>query len=73
VGREHEMGRRVARHDLTPPGPGDLGSVQRIAIGESSDPYRLCFVLPPDSRGDVAFELGIDAGAHDPAVFAGEL
>jgi hypothetical protein len=58
---------------LTPPGPGDLGSVQRIAIGESSDPYRLCFVLPPDSRGDVVFELGIDAGAHDPAVFAGEL
>ena len=65
--------RRPAVRYLTPPGPGDLGSVQLIAIGESSDPYRLCFVLPPDSRGDVVFELGIDAGAHDPAVFAGEL
>jgi hypothetical protein len=65
--------RRPAVRYLTPPGPGDIGSVQLIAIGESSDPYRLCFVLPPDSRGDVVFELGIDAGAHDPAVFAGEL
>ena len=65
--------RRPAVRYLTPPGPGDIGSVQLIAIGESSNPYRLCFVLPPDSRSDVVFELGIDAGAHDPAVFAGEL
>ena len=65
--------RRPAIRYLTPPGPGDTGSVQLIAIGESSNPYRLCFVLPGDSRGDVVFELGIDAGAHDPAVFAGEL
>ena len=65
--------RRPAIRYLTPPGPGDLGSVQLIAIGESSYPYRLCFVLPPDRRGDVVLELGIDAGAHDPAVFAGEL
>jgi hypothetical protein len=65
--------RRPAIRYLTPPGPGDTGSVQLIAIGESSNPYRLCFVLPPDNRGDVVFELGIDAGAHDPAVFAGGL
>ena len=65
--------RRPAVRYLTPPGPGDTGSVQLIAIGESSFPYRLCFVLPPDSRSDVVFELGIDARAHDPAVFAGGL
>ena len=65
--------RRPAMRYLTPPGSADVGSVQLIAIGESSFPYRLCFVLPPDSRGDVVFEFGIDAGAHDPAVFAGGL
>jgi hypothetical protein len=45
--------------------------VQLIAIGESSHPYRLCFVLPPTSRDDIVLELGIDAGGHEPSVFAG--
>lgn len=34
---------------LTPPGPDDAASVQLIAIGEDSDPYRLSFVIPPGS------------------------
>lgn len=55
------------------PGPGDLGSVQLIAIGESSLPYRLCFLLPPTGRDDVVFELRIDAGGHEPSVFTGNL
>ncbi len=55
------------------PGPGDPGSVQLIAIGESSYPYRLCFVLPDTSRDDIVFELRIDAGGHEPSVFAGRL
>ena len=58
---------------VTPPGPDDSGSVQLIAIGEHSDPYRLSFVLPPGSRDDVVFDLAIDAGTHDPAVFVGGL
>lgn len=56
---------------LTVPGPDDSGSVQLVAVGESSDPYLLRFVVPPHSRGDLMLELGIDAGAHDPAVFVG--
>ena len=58
---------------LTPPGPDDSGSVQLIAIGGYSDPYRLSFVLPAGSGDDVVFNLAIDAGAHDPAVFVGRL
>jgi hypothetical protein len=58
---------------VTPPGPGDSGSVQYIAIGGSSLPYRLCFVVPPGSRDDVVFDLAIDGGTHDPAVFVGGL
>ena len=58
---------------LTPPGPDDSGSVQLIAIGESSDPYRLCFLVPPRSHDDVVFNLAFDTGAHDPAVFVGGL
>jgi hypothetical protein len=56
---------------VTPPGPGDSGSVQLIAIGEQSDPYRLSFVLPPVSSDELVFDLAIDAGPHDPAVFVG--
>ncbi len=58
---------------LTPPGPDDSGSVQLIAIGGYSDPYRLAFALPAGSGDDVVFTLAIDAGAHDPAVFVGRL
>ena len=58
---------------LTPPGPDDSGSVQLIAIGEYSDPYRLSFVIPAGSGDDVVFNLAIDAGTHDPAVFVGGL
>lgn len=58
---------------LTPPGPDDSGSVQLIALGEDSDPYRLTFVLPAPSRHDLLFVLAIDAGTHDPAVFVGGL
>jgi hypothetical protein len=47
--------------------------VQLIAIGESSDPYRLCFFVPPGSHDDVVFALAFDAGTHDPAVFVGGL
>lgn len=58
---------------LTPPGPDDSGSVQLIAIGEYSDPYRLTFVTPAGSGDDVVFSLAIDAATHDPAVFVGGL
>jgi hypothetical protein len=65
--------RRSALRCLITPPYGDPGSVQLIAIGETSYPYRLCFVLPPTRRHDVVFELQIDAGTHEPAVFAGGL
>lgn len=56
------------------PGSGDdLGGAQLIAMGESSYPYRLCFVLSPADRDDVVFELRIDPDGHEPAVFAGGL
>ena len=58
---------------LTSPGPDDSGSVQLIATGEDSDPYRLSFVLPGPSRDDLVFVLAIDGGMHDPAVFVGGL
>jgi len=58
---------------LTPPGPDDSRSVQMIAIGWSSDPYRLSFALPVGSGDDVVFTLAVDAGAHEPAVFVGRL
>lgn len=58
---------------LTPPGPDDSASVQLIAIGEYSDPYRLSFIIPPGSRDDVEFTVALDAGTHDPAVFIGGL
>lgn len=58
---------------LTPPGPDDSGSVQLIAIGEDSDPYRLSFIVPPGGGEDVVFTLALDAGTHDPAVFIGGL
>ena len=64
--------RAALRCPITPP-YGDPGSVQLIAIGETSYPYRLCFVLPPDRRHEVVFEVQIDAGMHEPAVFAGGL
>jgi hypothetical protein len=64
--------RSALRCPITPP-YGDPGSVQLIAIGETSYPYRLCFMLPPTKRHDVIFELQIDAGIHEPAVFAGGL
>jgi len=58
---------------LTPPGPDDSGSVQLIATGGYSDPYQLAFALPAGSGADMVFNLAIDAGAHDPAVFVGPL
>jgi hypothetical protein len=69
----HGPQRRTALRCPIGPPYDDLGSVQLIAIGETSYPYRLCFILPPESRGDVIFELQIDAGVHEPAVFAGGL
>ena len=65
--------RLSAMRYLAQPGPDDSGSVQSVATGGSSDPYRLTFVVPPHSRDDVVFNLAIDAGAHDPAVFVGGL
>jgi hypothetical protein len=58
---------------LSPPGPDDSGSVQLIAIGGTSVPYRLCFLVPLGGLDDVVFDLAIDAGTHDPAVFVGGL
>ncbi len=58
---------------LVPPGPDDSGSVQVIAIGGTSIPYQVNFVVPPRSRDDVMLQLAVDAGLHDPAVFVGEL
>lgn len=58
---------------VTPPGPDDSGSVQLIAMGEYSDPYRLSFVVPSGSLDDVMFDLAIDADMHDPAIFVGGL
>ena len=65
--------RLPAMRYLTPPGPDDSGSVQFIAIGETSIPYGLSFVVPPGSRDDLVLDLAIDAGTHDPAVFVGAL
>ncbi len=65
--------RLPAMRFLKPPGADDSGSVQLIAIGESSDPYQLSFVSPSNSHDDLMFELGVDGGAHDPAVFVGGL
>jgi hypothetical protein len=64
--------RTALRCPIAPP-YGDPGSVQLIAIGETSHPYQLCFVLPRTRRHDVIFELKIDADLHEPAVFAGGL
>ncbi len=64
--------RTTLRCPITPP-YGDPGGVQLIAIGATSYPYRLCFVLPSGSQHDVVFELQIDPGRHQPAVFAGGL
>jgi hypothetical protein len=64
--------RSALRCSIAPP-YGDPGTVQLIAIGGTSYPYRLCFVLPPASRHDVVFEIQIDAGVHEAAVFAGGL
>jgi hypothetical protein len=47
--------------------------VQLIAIGETSLPYRLCFLVPPGSRDDAVLGVAIDGGTHDPAVFVGGL
>lgn len=47
--------------------------MQLIAIGEYSDPYRLSFVVPADRCDDIVFNVAIDAGTHDPAVFVGGL
>jgi hypothetical protein len=58
---------------VTPPGPDDSGSVQYIAMGGYSDPYRLSFVIPACCNDDVVFSLAIDAGTHEPAVFVGGL
>jgi hypothetical protein len=58
---------------VVPPGPDDSACVQLIAIGGVSDPYRLSFIMPADSRDDVVFTVAIDPGTHDPAVFVGAL
>jgi hypothetical protein len=58
---------------LTPPGPDDQGSVQQIAIGEASTPYRLCFAIPPGGPDELMLDVAIDAGAHDPAAFVGRI
>jgi len=65
--------RLPAMRYLTPPGPDDSGCVQLIAIGETSNPYQLSFVVPPGSHDDLVLDLAIDAGTHDPAVFVGAL
>lgn len=49
----------------------DQHSVQLIAPGETSYPYGLGFLIPADARDDVVFELTIDPGEHETAVFAG--
>ena len=49
----------------------DLGSVQLIAPDETAHPYSLGFLIPVAARDDVVFELTIDTGKHETAVFAG--
>ena len=49
----------------------DQQSIQLIAPGATSDPYGLGFLIPADARDDVRFELTIDPGEHEAAVFAG--
>ncbi|HET9874111.1 MAG TPA: hypothetical protein VFP89_16130 [Propionibacteriaceae bacterium] len=51
----------------------DEQSVQVLAPGATSSPYGLGFLIPADGRDDVVFELTIDAGEHETAVFAGPL
>ena len=49
----------------------DQRSVQLLAPGATAHPYGLGFLIPADARDDVVFELTIDTGKHETAVFAG--
>ncbi len=49
----------------------DQGSVQLIAPRATAHPYSLGFLIPAHARDDVVFELTIDTGQHETAVFAG--
>ena len=67
-GPKRHQAPRFATRALT-----DLNSVQMIAPGETSYPYSLGFLIPPDAHDDVQFELNIDPGTHRTAIFAGSL
>ena len=49
----------------------DLASVQLVAPGEASYPYDLGFLIPTAARDDIVFELNVDGGEHQPAIFEG--
>lgn len=67
----HGPHRRPATRYVTPPGADDLGSVQQIAVGGVSDPYRIRYVLPVGHRDELVLVVAIDNGDHDAAVFTG--
>lgn len=67
-GPDHRQAGRFATRTVT-----DQQSVQLIAPSATSYPYGLGFLIPADARDDVRFELTIDPGEHEAAVFAGPL
>ena len=65
-GRDRRQAGRFATRAIS-----DVHSAQVVAPGETSYPYDLGFLLPTEARGDLVFELTIDRGEHEPAIFAG--
>jgi hypothetical protein len=66
-------GRTVAGSYVATAGHADHATVQYIAPGEPSYPYKLGFMLPVAARHDVVLDLGIDDGMHGRATFAGSI
>jgi hypothetical protein len=66
-------GRTVAGSYVATTGHADHATVQYIAPGETSYPYRLGFLLPVAARDDVVLDVGIDNGIHERAIFAGSI
>jgi hypothetical protein len=66
-------GRTVAGSYVATTGHADHATVQYIAPGDTSYPYRLGFLLPVAARDDVVLDVGIDNGIHERAIFAGSI
>jgi hypothetical protein len=63
----HGLGRTVASSYVATAGRAEHATVQYIAPGDTSYPYKLGFLLPVAARHDVVLDLGIDDGMHERA------